>query len=56
VPTKESTATQALFQEESTSVEETKVTVPLFVAFFIPEVYYAPDGSMTISDPVETYY
>jgi hypothetical protein len=56
VPTKESTATQALFQEESTSIEETEVTIPLFVAFFIPKVYYAPDGSVTISNQVETYY
>jgi hypothetical protein len=56
VPTRESATTQALFQEESTSIEETEVTVPLFVAFSIPKVYYAPDGSMTISDPVETYY
>jgi hypothetical protein len=56
VPAKESGATQALFQEESTSIEETKVTIPLFAAFSIPKVYYAPDGSVTISDPVETYY
>jgi hypothetical protein len=56
VPTKESAATQALFQEESNSIEETEVTVPLFVAFSVPKVYYAPDGSMTISNPVETYY
>jgi hypothetical protein len=28
----------------------------LFAAFSVPEVYYAPDGSVTISDPVETYY
>jgi hypothetical protein len=46
----------ATFQEESTSIEETEVTVPLFAAFPVPEVYYAPDGSVTISDPVETYY
>jgi hypothetical protein len=26
------------------------------VAFSIPEVHYAPDGSVTIPDPVETYY
>jgi hypothetical protein len=32
VPTKESGATQALFQEEPTSIEETEVTVPLFAA------------------------
>jgi hypothetical protein len=50
------TATQALFQEESTSIEETEVTVPLFAAFSVPEFYYAPDGSVTISNPVETYY
>jgi hypothetical protein len=50
------TATQALFQEESTSIEETEVTVPLFVVFPVPKVYYASDGSVTISDPVETYY
>jgi hypothetical protein len=56
VPTKESRATQALFQEESISIEETEVTIPLFAAFSVPEVYYAPDGSVTISDPVETYY
>jgi hypothetical protein len=56
VSTKESGATQVLFQEESTSIEETEVTVPLFAAFSVPEVYYAPDGSVTISDPVETYY
>jgi hypothetical protein len=56
VPTKELIATQALFQEESTSIEETEVTVPLFAAFSIPELYYALDGSVTISDPVETYY
>jgi hypothetical protein len=53
---KEAGATQALFQEESTGIEETEVTVPLFAAFSVPEVYYAPDGSVTISDPVETYY
>jgi hypothetical protein len=56
VSTKESGITQALFQEESTSIEETAVTVPLFAAFSVPEVYYAPDGSVTIFDPVETYY
>jgi hypothetical protein len=28
----------------------------LFAAFSVPKVYYAPDGSVTISDPVETYY
>jgi hypothetical protein len=50
------TATQALFQEESTSIEETRVTIPLFAAFSVSKVYYAPDGSMTISDPVKTYY
>jgi hypothetical protein len=48
--------TQASFQEESTSMEETEVTISLFAAFSIPKVYYAPDGSVTISDPVETYY
>jgi hypothetical protein len=26
------------------------------VAFSVPEVHYAPDGSVTISDPVKTYY
>jgi hypothetical protein len=56
VPTKESTATQALFEEQSTSIEETEVTIPLFAAFSVLKVYYAPDGSMTISDPVETYH
>jgi hypothetical protein len=56
VSTKESAATQALFQEEPISIKETKVTVSLFAAFSIPKVYYAPDGSMTISNPVETYY
>jgi hypothetical protein len=28
----------------------------LFAAFSVPKVYYGPDGSITISDPVETYY
>jgi hypothetical protein len=28
----------------------------LFAVFSVPKVYYAPDGSVTISNPVETYY
>jgi hypothetical protein len=28
----------------------------LFAASSVPEVYYAPDGSATISNPAETYY
>jgi hypothetical protein len=42
VLTKESTVTQALFQEESTSIEETKVTIPLFAAFSVPMPLMAP--------------
>jgi hypothetical protein len=56
VPTKKSAATQALFQKESISIEETEVTVSLFVAFSVSKAYYAPDGSVTISDPVKAYY
>ena len=47
---------QALYQEEVAINEETEVTIPLFSAFACPEVYYAPNGSITISDPVETHY
>ena len=56
IPNKETLAAQALYQEEVAINEETEVTIPLFSAFLCPEVYYAPDGSITISDPVETYY
>jgi hypothetical protein len=28
----------------------------LFAAFSVPKIHYAPDGSVTISNPVETYY
>ena len=35
---------------------KTEVTIPLFSAFSCPEVYYAPDSSITISDQVEMYY
>ena len=56
IPTKESPTAQALYQDEVAIDSETEITVPLFSAFSSPEVFYAPDGSITISDPVETYY
>ena len=56
VPNKESPTTQALYHEEAAVTSEAEVTIPLFSAFSLPEVFYAPDGSVTISDPVETYY
>ena len=56
IPNKETPAAQALYQEEVAINEETEVTIPLFSAFCCPEVYYAPNSSITISNPVETYY
>ena len=56
IPNKETPAGQALYQEEVAINKETEVTIPLFPAFSCPEVYYAPDGSITIFNPVETYY
>lgn len=56
IPTKDTTTTQALCQEETHTDDEAEVTMPLFSTFSCPEVFYAPDGSVTISDPVETYY
>ena len=54
IPNKETPAAQALYQEEVAISKEAEVTIPLFLTFSCPEVYYAPDGSITISDPVET--
>ena len=45
-----------LYQEEVVINKETEVTIPLFSAFSCPEVYYAPNSSITISNPVKTYY
>ena len=56
IPNKETSVTQALYQEEVVINEETEVTISLFLAFPHPEVHYAPNSSITISDPVQTYY
>ena len=54
LPNKDLPTTHALAHQETDEGEE--VTFPIFSAFSLPEVTYAPDGSVTISDPVETYY
>ena len=54
LPNKDLPTTHALVQQEMDEVEE--VTFPIFSAFLLPEVTYASDGSVTISNPVETYY
>ena len=48
--------TQALYQEEVVINEEAEFIIPLFSTLSCPEVYHAPDGSITISDPVKMYY
>ena len=56
IPNKETPATQALYKEEVVISKEAEATIPLFSTFSCPEVYYAPDGSITIFDLVEMYY
>ena len=54
LPNKDLPTTHALVQQEMDEAEE--VTFPTISAFSLPEVTYASDSSVTISDPVETYY
>ena len=54
LPNKDRPTMHALVQQEMDEAEE--VTFPTFSAFSLPEVTYALDGSVTISNPVETYY
>ena len=54
LPNKDLPTTHSLVQQEIDEAE--KVTFPIFSAFSLPEVTYASDGSVTIPDPVETYY
>ena len=48
LPNKDLPTMHALVQQEMDEAEE--VTFPIFLAFSLPEVTYASDGSVTISD------
>ena len=54
LPNKDLPTMHTLVHQETDKEDE--VTFPIFSAFSLPEVTYAPDGSVTISDLVETYY
>ena len=48
--------TQALWPEEMETANEIKQLLSTISAFALPTVSYAPNGSITISNPIETYY
>ena len=45
-----------LWQEEIETANKIEQLLPTISIFALPTVTYAPNGSITISDPIEAYY
>ena len=56
IPNKDVQTTQALWQEEIETANEIEQLLPTISTFALPIVTYAPNGSITISDPIKAYY
>ena len=56
VPNKDIQITQALLQEEVETANEIEQLLPTISTFALPTITYAPNGSITISDPIKAYY
>ena len=56
IPNKDVQTTQALWQEEIETVNEIEELFPTILTFALPTITYAPNGSITISDPIKAYY
>ena len=56
IPNKDTQTTQALWQEEIKSANEIEQLLPSISTFALPTVTYAPNCSITISNPIKAYY
>ena len=56
ISNKDIQTTQALLQEEIETADEIEHLLPTILTFALPTVTYAPNGSITISNPIKAYY
>ena len=56
IPNKDIQTTQALWQEEIETANEIEQLLPTILTFTFSTGTYAPNGSITIFDPIKAYY
>ena len=56
IQNKDVQTTQVLWQEEIETENEIEQLLLIILTFALPTVTYAPNGSITISNPIKAYY